>query len=421
MAATKREWYIVNDDYFVYARDETQTGETFTVGTVGIDEDFNITSVKIKASRDVAPETLYLAIKAVDGEYKPTGEDLSTGSVDPSGWAEVPEWHEISMSTHKLLASTQYALVAKSPGSTDTNRIKWQADSSSPAYIGGATVSSNDGGESWSVHATWDMMFEIWGEPSAVSETVEPATFEVALTQETPTILFPLQTMRPDTFEIALTQPAPTISTRFIDIPPLMEKDLIDPYSGGAWLWLVSIAIPGQVTRRIARNTENVPYNGYDFEKSNLQIGEQIFSGDGSIPRVTLRVFQDANHIIEDMINETEGALGAHVQLIRVNEKFLNVPVSALEADYDSLASESDTEWVTFTLGMPNPLTQRYPLEIYNSSTCPLATPTLFKGARCQYTGQDSTCTGTYEDCYLKGNAIHFGAELGLDPNVVRI
>jgi len=205
----------------------------------------------------------------------------------------------------------------------------------------------------------------------------------------------------------------------YADIPPVIHKDLIDPYSGGAWLWLCEIAVPGYAVERIARNTEDVRYGGNDFDKFNLQIGEQMFSGDGSIPRVTLRVFQDVNRIIEDMVNETEGALGAGIKLIRVCEKYLDTPISALEADYESLAAESDSEWVTFTLGIPNPLTQRIPLRIYSSSSCPWATPSLFKGPECQYAGADPTCTGTYEDCYTKGNAVHWGGELGLDPNVI--
>lgn len=207
----------------------------------------------------------------------------------------------------------------------------------------------------------------------------------------------------------------------YAEIPPFMEKDLIDPYESGAWLWLVEIAVPTQTTQRIARNTEDVSYRGNVFSKFNLQVSEQVFSGDGSIPRVTLKVFQDINRKMEDIINATEGALGGQVKLIRVNEKYLGSPVIALEADYDNLASESDSEWCTFTLGIPNPLTQRFPLRIYSSSTCPWATPTLFKECDCQYAGEDTTCTGTYEDCYTKGNAVHWGAELGLDPNTIKV
>lgn len=257
--------------------------------------------------------------------------------------------------------------------------------------------------------------------------TVTPDTLQIAATLYAPTIIIAEVgvTVYPALLEIKATLHTPYLVIPYIEIPPFMQKDMIDPYGGGAWLWLVEIDVPGlpsgSVPTRIARNTEDVHYGEYDYDKFNLQIGEQIFSGDGSIPRVTLRIFQDINRRIEDIINETEGALGAAVKLIRVNEKFLDTPVAALEQNYSALAAESDSEWVTFTLGIPNPLMQRFPLYEFSSSICSEACPELFKGAKCQYSGADITCAGTYDACCEKNNAEHWGGELGLDPNVVRI
>jgi len=251
-------------------------------------------------------------------------------------------------------------------------------------------------------------------------QKVLPNALALQVTVQVPTILQDC-TITPDTLILQATLQTPTIYIIFSDIPDFMHKDLIDPYSGGAWLWLCQITVPTQTIQRIARNTEDVNYSGNIFDKFNFDVSEQIFSSDGSIPQVTLRVFQDVNRRMENIINATEGALGADIKLIRVNEKFLSTPVTALEIDYENLASESDSEWVTFTLGLPNPLTQRYPLENYSSSICPEATPTRFKGPACQYAGADTSCTGTYEDCYKKGNAEFWGGELGLDASVVRV
>jgi len=276
-----------------------------------------------------------------------------------------------------------------------------------------------------------------------LSVTITPDALNLTLTDQVPTIKFPIQKALPNALVLETTLQVPTIvidcvitpdnlvltvtlqtsiiSIVFSEIPDFMHKDLIDPYSGGAWLWLCQITVPTQTIQRIARNTEDVVYGENTFDKFNFDVSEQIFSSDGSIPQVTLRVFQDVNRRMENIINATEGALGADIKLIRVNEKFLSTPVTALEIDYENLASESDSEWVTFTLGLPNPLTQRYPLENYSSSICPEATPTLFKGPACQYAGADTSCTGTYEDCYKKGNAEFWGGELGLDASVVRV
>ena len=89
-----------------------------------------------------------------------------------------------------------------------------------------------------------------------------------------------------------------------------------------------------------------------------------------------------------------------------------------MEFDYDALQADSDSEWITLTLGVPNVLSQRYPLDKYSYSLCPEATPSRFKGPVCQYTGGDTTCTGSFEDCKTKGHEAYWGGELGLDPDV---
>jgi len=200
-----------------------------------------------------------------------------------------------------------------------------------------------------------------------------------------------------------------------------INQDVIDPNSGGAWLSLCEIVVPGYATQQLARNTEDVTYNGKSYRKHNLDVGDEVFTGDGSVPRVVLRVFQDIDGAIEQIVNETEGAYGGSVCLIRIGEKFLDAPIPALEADWDILTAESDCDWVTFVLGIPNPLTARVPKNRYSSSACPWARPSRFKGVECGYTGSDATCTGTFTDCVGKGNDARWGGDLGLDPNAVKI
>lgn len=257
----------------------------------------------------------------------------------------------------------------------------------------------------------------------AYSMTVFPAAQELVLTQHAPTIIIPVDaTVTPGTFELVLTQHTPEIITVFAEIPPIMHKDLIDPFSGGAWLWLAQIVVPGYDTQRITKNTADIRYGKEDYKKWSVRIGKQPFVGDGSIPRIVLQVGQDPDGVIEEIVNASEGAYNGTVKLIRVNEKFLDYEVTALEVDYSMLVAESNTEWVTFVLGIPNPLTQRIPLRIGSSKICPWMVPELFKGVECQYIGPDTSCTGTIVDCRdSKDNAIHWGSELGLDPNVTRM
>lgn len=201
------------------------------------------------------------------------------------------------------------------------------------------------------------------------------------------------------------------------NLPTEVNRDAIRPYSGGAWLALCEIAVPTQATQYLARNKEDVTYIGQKYTKHNLDVSPQIWTCDNSVPRVTLRVHQDINRTIENIVNESLGAVNGTVKLIKVGEKFLDEAIPALEANYDILVANSDFEWVTFTLGIPNPLTLPVPQNVYTCSQCPYAKPTLFKQTECGYDGDDPSCTGTYLDCLEKGNADRWGGDLGLDPN----
>lgn len=205
-----------------------------------------------------------------------------------------------------------------------------------------------------------------------------------------------------------------------LTLPGPMRRDLLKPNRGGVWLWLCEIVIPSETTQRFTDNTEDITYNGDDFTKMSMGIQEIDFDSEGTIPQMILQV-SNVQRTMEDLINQTEGLLNSTVKLVKVNNKFLDNQISALEYNYDVLAADSDEENCTITLGVPNLLTQRFPLREYSSKRCPWATPTWFKGAHCQYAGADTECDGTYEECKSKGNQVNFGGELGLDPATVTI
>lgn len=201
------------------------------------------------------------------------------------------------------------------------------------------------------------------------------------------------------------------------NLPSSVAQDAVQPYSGGAWLYLAEVVIPTKNTQRIARNTEDVTYADSRFVKGNFDIGGMQFSSDGSIPRITLRVAQDRAKALHDAVESTFGALGGSVKIIKAGENFLDAAIPALEYNNEILGTETDDEYATLTLGIPNPLSQQVPLRSYCATSCPFATPDLFKGPECQYVGVDTSCTGTYQDCYAKSNATKWGGDLGLDPN----
>ncbi len=170
MAVTKHEWYTEGLTGGWSVEGVYQQGQSFTIGNTGVNENFNITSIKLLSWKVDAPQTLFAAIKAVDGDGKPTGAELSTGSIDPSGWGEGQgnaAYHEINMSAYTLLASTQYVLILRSPDSGVAGAPWWGVDNTSPTYGGGVSLYSLDSGSSWNIEASEDYLFEIWGGEAA--------------------------------------------------------------------------------------------------------------------------------------------------------------------------------------------------------------------------------------------------------------
>jgi len=206
----------------------------------------------------------------------------------------------------------------------------------------------------------------------------------------------------------------------YVSIPSEMVAAIVDPRSGGAWLWLIEVHLTGYDAVYLARNTEDVIYGGSFYTKWNVKLGQQRLTSDGTIPRTSIYIAKDGNYTLEDKLNAAEGATGT-VKVIKTNENFFDTIVDDLETTYNILGASSDSQWLTFILGVPNPLYRKIPLRCDSSKVCPYFTPSLFKGVECQYDGVDTTCTGLYGDCYTKGNLVHWGGEVGLDPNAMRL
>jgi hypothetical protein len=120
------------------------------------------------------PSTLTVSIKAVDGDGKPTGADLTSGTTNgntlPTG--SPYEWRAITLTQYWLEPETKYAIVCRALEASSPNEINWRSDSSSPSYTGGSFVYSQDAGSTWTVVTGTDCMFEVWGSPPPVAHTV---------------------------------------------------------------------------------------------------------------------------------------------------------------------------------------------------------------------------------------------------------
>ena len=128
----------------------------------------NISSVKVKLLRgtaDAAPGTVTISIRATDGDGKPTGPDLCSGTTDGDTVTSTSpgEWREVTLGAGtSLLANTKYAIIAKCQTDDPTKPIFWRRDASAPSYTGGSSFYTADQGVTWTALAE-DSMFEDWG------------------------------------------------------------------------------------------------------------------------------------------------------------------------------------------------------------------------------------------------------------------
>jgi len=141
-------------------------GQTFTPSG-----SYKITSVKLRLYRYGSPGTLNVNVYATDGSGHPTGSALCSGTTDgdtlPTG--SPYEWRYITLGAgYQLTASTKYVIVASlaNEGLGWGHRVYWRYTSPS-GYAGGNLIHSSDSGSSWDDWATYDAMFEVWGQTGA--------------------------------------------------------------------------------------------------------------------------------------------------------------------------------------------------------------------------------------------------------------
>lgn len=186
--------------------------------------------------------------------------------------------------------------------------------------------------------------------------------------------------------------------------------------------WLVTLDItftePGTDTIYLVNNTENITYGGQEYTAFPFEIDVESQKTTGEIQSFTVRV-SNITGALEPYIEAADGCIDAAVTIRYVNTACLTASFADFEIDYEIVGCEIARDWVTFTLGAPNPMRRRYPMDRYIPRQCNWVRH--FKDIECKYTGADTTCTGTYTDCVEKDNVANFGGYLGMDDMKLRL
>ena len=182
------------------------------------------------------------------------------------------------------------------------------------------------------------------------------------------------------------------------------------------WLVLLDIVLPDSTTFYLVKNTEDITFQGRTYTAINFEIEPTQHKTGGEIPTVTLRV-SNVTRVLQAYLEDLNGAVGAGVTIRVVNSAYLSEDYSELEMTFDVLATQADAQWVTFTLGAPNPLKRRFPPYRYIAQYCNWE----FKSRECNYQGSATSCNRTWDNCQALNNTKRFGGYLGLNPGGVRI
>jgi len=128
--------------------------EIFTIGGTA----HSATSVKVKFKRvgSLAGKTLTVSIRAVDGSFHPTGADLCSVAVDPSGYSTSYTLIEYTFSSPaNLSANTAYAIVVKLDSGDASNNLTTAGTGSPGSEVANEKrTDSADSGATWTTRAS---------------------------------------------------------------------------------------------------------------------------------------------------------------------------------------------------------------------------------------------------------------------------
>jgi lambda family phage minor tail protein L len=184
------------------------------------------------------------------------------------------------------------------------------------------------------------------------------------------------------------------------------------------WLIALEITFLDSTVERIVNNTEDVVYGGNTYTKFPFSLDVISQDTNSSIPTVVLKI-SNVMRAFQAYLEAQQGCVGAKVVIRVLNAGHLGEDFSELEMEFEVLESNADANWLTFTLGAPNPLRSDFPRELYIASHCNWVRN--YKGAECKYGGPETTCDGTLDTCRTRGNAYNFGGFPGLGGGGIKL
>jgi len=165
----------------------------------------------------------------------------------------------------------------------------------------------------------------------------------------------------------------------------------------GSWLVFLDIANKDKsIEFKIVSNTEDITRNSVVYTAFPFELNEMSEATKGNLPTLSLKV-SNVGRLIGSYI-ETDPDFGSGWSVKLEIAHTSNINASEIYMEFVSLSSTVDENFVTFTIGMANPIRMQSPRRKFMPNYC----QHTFKRLGCTYAGTDTTCDKTIVACRAK-------------------
>jgi hypothetical protein len=183
-------------------------------------------------------------------------------------------------------------------------------------------------------------------------------------------------------------------------------------------VFIYDIAMTADQIEQLYDIDEVVEIISNTYHKNNFILGKYD-NADTKLPERELQITNaDLVNYLLPYVEDYNGLIGSTIVATPVNSQHLDLDMSSLSCEFIVKDCSVSDKYIILTLGMPNPLNQRFPLDKYFANQCRYYS--RFKGIECGYSGEETECNGTPSRCAELGNLARFGGQPGLRAKTVK-
>ncbi len=196
-----------------------------------------------------------------------------------------------------------------------------------------------------------------------------------------------------------------------LSLSPVVKTEKNKLTSDSVFLAMLEINIPGVAeTVRIVNNTEDITWNSILWQRFPFEIQEVSESANAETAQFQIKV-ANVNNVIGQYIREydvylkTNGFAPLTLSLYIVNSKDLENTTPVLVQNLTLSTQSVNQLEVTFTVSARDLYRARTPLNRMFPNLCRFK----FKGTKCLYSGEETTCDKTLARCRELDNSDRYG------------